>query len=148
VSFPGSKRITGGILRAAGRVLARLGTTLAVLLSIAVLAAAVALPLWYFSSRSQRGYSIFVLTVMAGLLLFLLARRIILQSRLEGSFRGYAARRLLPRMRTAGLVVGTLLAAYGAAWLAGRARALPAAALAAGWLALLGYLRYGRRRKS
>lgn len=88
--------------------------------AIVALALAIALPLWYFSDRSRRGFTAFVVAALAALLLFLLLRRLRQASRQAGGFRVLARRRILPALRTAGLLAAGLAALYGIAWVVTR----------------------------
>jgi ethanolamine transporter EutH len=112
--FPGprprslGKRVTAGLRRLA------LAAGLAA--AIVALALGIALPLWYFSDRSSRGFTAFVVAALAALLLFFLVRRLLQASRQAGGFRSLARRRILPALRTVGLLAAGLAALYGIAW--------------------------------
>jgi ethanolamine transporter EutH len=97
-----------------------LSLALALLAAVALAAFLIVYPLWYFSSRSARAYTLFVLSVLAALIVFLIARRIARQSRIYGGLGELARRRFLPALRTTGIVIAALAGAYGVAVLIAR----------------------------
>jgi ethanolamine transporter EutH len=105
------------VLSGLARALRGLGLALALLAAVALAALMIVYPLWYFSSRSGRGYTIFVLSVLAALIVFLIVRRLVRRSRVYGGIGELARRRILPALRTAGIVVAALAGAYGIALL-------------------------------
>lgn len=116
-SRPGpSRRLLFGLARAARG----LGLALALMGAVALAALLIVYPLWYFSSRSGRGYTIFVLSVLAALIVFLIVRRLGRQSRSYGGFGELARRRILPALRTAGIVIAALAGVYGIVLLVAR----------------------------
>jgi ethanolamine transporter EutH len=119
VSLPSSgppRRLLHGL----GRAFRGLGLALALAAAVALVSLLIVYPLWYFSSRFGRGYTVFVLSALAALVLFLIARRLQRQSRRYGGFRVLARRRILPALRVAGIVVGVLAGLYGIALLVAR----------------------------
>jgi len=108
---PGRRAAGRRLAAALGRVL--LPVALAGL--VAALAFLIAYPLWLFSSRSRQGFTIGVCAVLAALLLLLAVRRLRQASRSAGGFRELARRRILPALRTTGLVAAGLAALYGIA---------------------------------
>ena len=102
------------------RALRGLGLALALAAAVALVSLLIVYPLWYFSSRFGRGYTVFVLSALAALILFLIARRLQRQSRRYGGFGALARQRILPAMRVAGIVVGVLAGLYGIALLIAR----------------------------
>lgn len=111
-----SRRLLLGLARG----LRGLGLALALAGAVTLASLLIVYPLWYFSSRSGRGYTIFVLCALAALLAFLLARRLQRQSRRYGGFGALARQRILPALRTAGIVAGALAGLYGIALLIAR----------------------------
>lgn len=104
-----SRRLLHGLARA----LRGLGLALALAGAVTLVSLLIVYPLWYFSSRFGRGYTVFVLSALAALVLFLIARRLQRQSRRYGGFGALARRRILPALRVAGIVVGVLVGLYG-----------------------------------
>jgi ethanolamine transporter EutH len=111
-----SRRLRHGLFRA----LRGLGLALALGAAVALVSLLIVYPLWYFSSRFGRGYTVFVLAALAALILFLIARRLQRQSRRYGGFGALARHRILPALRVAGIVVGVLAGLYGIALLIAR----------------------------
>jgi ethanolamine transporter EutH len=107
-------------LRRAGLTLKRLALALGVLCLIGGLSFLVAFPLWYFSTRSPVGFTIAVGALLAAGLVYLVVSRLRRASRRAGGFRTLAERRLLPALRTTGLVLACLGAVYGIALLIAR----------------------------
>jgi hypothetical protein len=104
-------------LRRAGLALRPLALALALLALIAALSLLVAFPLWYFSTRSRPAFTIAVGGLLAGGLAFLLVRALRRAGRRAGGSRELWRRRILPGLRTAGLVLAALGGAYGIALL-------------------------------
>jgi len=104
-----SRRLRHGLARA----LSGIGLALALACAVILASLLIVYPLWYFSSRYGRGYTVFVLSALAALIIFLIARRLQRQSRRYGGFGALARRRILPALRVAGIVVGVLAGLYG-----------------------------------
>ena len=107
-------------LRRAGLALRPLALALVLLALIAALSLLVALPLWYFSTRSRQAFTITVGGLLAAGLAYLLARALRGAARRAGGHRELWRRRILPGLRTAALVLAGLAAAYGIALLVAR----------------------------
>lgn len=107
-------------LRRAGLALRPLALALALLALIAALSLLVALPLWYFSTRSRQAFTIAVGGLLAAGLVSLVVRAFRRAGRRAGDYRELWRRRILPGLRTAALVVAGLGAAYGVALLIAR----------------------------
>jgi ethanolamine transporter EutH len=101
------------LLHGLARALRGLGLALALAGAVALAALLIVYPLWYFSSRAGRLYTLFVLSVLAALIVYLIARRIKRRSRDYGGFGVLARQRILPALRTAGIVVAALAGVYG-----------------------------------
>ena len=99
----------------AGQLLRRLGLGLGLLALIGGLSLLVAFPLWYFSARLPRVFTAAVVGLLAAGLVFLSARRVCLAGKRAGGARAYWRQRVLPGLRTTGLVLAGLGALYGVA---------------------------------
>ena len=110
------RRLLGGLARTARG----LGWALALTAAAALAALLIVYPLWYFSSRSSRGYTVFVLSALTVLIVFLIARRLMRRSRSHGGLAELARSRILPALRTAGIVAAVLAGIYGIVLLAAR----------------------------
>jgi hypothetical protein len=108
------------VLRSAGRSLGRLALALGLLGLIGGLSLLVAFPLWYFCARWPRAFTAAIGGLLAAGLAYLLVRRLRRASLRAGGFRLWWRRRFLPGLRTAGLVLASLGAAYGIALAAAR----------------------------
>ncbi len=107
-------------LRRAGLALRPLALALVLLALIAALSLLVALPLWYFSTRSRQAFTIAVGGLLAAGLAWLLLRAFRRAGRRAGGYGELWRRRILPGLRTAALVLAGLGAAYGVALLVAR----------------------------
>lgn len=137
-------RMLLGIWRSAQRI----GLSLGLITGIALLAFLVAAPLWYFSSHFPAGYTLFVLLLLAAALAAVLVLRLARLSRTPGGLRRLVNRTILPILRKTALVVASAAVAYGIVLLAGRRRIVAAVAVGLFWLLLVGFLRFGRKRRT
>ncbi|UCF97238.1 MAG: hypothetical protein JSV89_19005, partial [Spirochaetaceae bacterium] len=69
-------------------------------------------------------------------------------SRDPGALRLYLNRTILPILKTVAVIVASIAVIYGAAFLISRGQTIVAILVAIFWLLLLGFLKYGRRKKS
>lgn len=128
--------------------LKRAGFFIILLAGIGLLGAVLAIPFWYFSSRYKKGYTVFVLVLVGAVLLFLLIRRVVHMSTAAGGFRPYVRNTILPILKKTALLLCSLAALYGVALLFSQGRYIISILAAAGWLLLLGFMKYGRRNKT
>ena len=103
------------LLRRAGRVLRSLAAALGLAALIAGLSFLVAFPLWYFSARSRAGFTAAVCSLLGAGLAALIVFRLRRAARQAGGFGTLARRRILPALRTAGVVLACLGALYAIA---------------------------------
>ena len=103
------------LLRSAGRGLKRLAVGLGLLGLIAGLSLLVAFPLWFFSARSPRAFTAAIGGLLAAGLVFLIVRRLRRASLRAGGAHALWQLRILPALRTTGLVLAGLVAVYGIA---------------------------------
>ncbi len=99
-------------LRRAGRALRGLAAALGLIALIAGLSFLVAFPLWYFSVHSRLGFTITVCALLVAGLAALIVFGLRRAARQAGGFRVLLARRILPGLRTAGVVIASLAALY------------------------------------
>lgn len=136
------------VLKGLGRSLQKIGSFFGLIGLILVIALVVAIPLWYFSSNFSRGYTIFVISLIVAALLSALISRLVRMSRDPGALRLYLNRTILPILKTVAVIVASIAVIYGAAFLISRGQTIVAILVAIFWLLLLGFLKYGRRKKS
>jgi hypothetical protein len=99
-------------LRRAGRALRGLAGALGLAALIAGLSFLVAFPLWYFSVHSRLGFTVTVCTLLAAGLAALIVFSLRRAARQAGGFRILLARRILPGLRTTGVVLACLAVLY------------------------------------
>ena len=136
------------VIKGLGRSLQKVGIVFGLVTSIALIGLILALPLWYFSSKFAAGYTVFVLSLVAAVLLALLISRIVGLSKNPGALRLYANKTILPILKKAAVVVASLGVIYGIVFLISRGQAVPAILAAVVWILLLGFLKYGKRGKT
>ena len=136
------------VIKGLGRSIQKVGIVLGLATSIALVGLILALPLWYFSSKFAAGYTVFVLSLIAGVLLALLISRVLGLSRNHGALRLYAIKTILPILKKAAVVVASLGVIYGIVFLISRGQAVLAIVAAVVWILLLGFLKYGKRGKT
>ncbi len=101
-------------------------------------------PLWFFSTHHRRGYSIFVLSVLAFLLIFLLTRRLIRSYKQHANAVSFLRHIILPAVVKIGRVSLYILSIYGIVLLYVYGLYLAAVSVSLIFLLLLAYFKYGR----
>ena len=96
----------------AGRALRGLAAALGLAALIVGLAFLVAFPLWYFSTRSRVGFTIAICALLGAGLIVLIVFSLRRAARRAGGFAVLLRRRILPGLRTAGVVLACLGALY------------------------------------
>ena len=135
------------ILRGLGRSFRKLGAFIGLLGAIAAVSLIIAIPLWYFSDNFSRGYTIFVIALLAAALLYALISRFVRLRREPEAIRLYLKQKILPILKTAAIVVLTVAVIYASALLVSRGYTILAILAAGCWILLLGFLKYARRDK-
>jgi hypothetical protein len=135
------------ILRGLGRSFRKFGAFIALLGAIAAISLIIAIPLWYFSDNFARGYTIFVIALLAAALLYALISRFLRLRREPEAIRLYLKQKFLPILKTAAIVVLSAAVIYASALLVSRGYTILAILTAGCWILLLGFLKYARRDK-
>jgi hypothetical protein len=115
--------------------------------AVCIVSGIVAIPLWYFSSNHAVGYTIFVVSLLAAALLYVLISRLVRLSREPEALRSYVIRKFLPILKTVAVIVASAAVVYGIALLVSRGHTVAAIAAAILWILLLGFLKYARQGK-
>jgi hypothetical protein len=135
------------VLRGLGRSFRKIGSFLVLLGAITVVSGIVAIPLWYFSSNHAAGYTIFVVSLLAAALLYLLISRLVRLGRDPAALRTYFIRKILPILKTVAVIIASGAVVYGMALLVSRGYIILAIITAIVWIVLLGFLKYARKGK-
>jgi hypothetical protein len=135
------------VLRGLGRSFRKIGSFLVLLGAITVVSGIVAIPLWYFSSNHAVGYTIFVVSLLAAALLYLLISRLVRLGRDPAALRTYFIRKILPILKTVAVIIASGAVVYGMALLVSRGYIILAIITAIVWIVLLGFLKYARKGK-